>query len=93
MKTKTNNNFDSRLKDLMGTTDFEKAIKDTEFKKMTKEELQIKIKELQIKLANYEEALFHVKVLMPETYNDLKNSSFFLIVNNFGRSLTQKGKL
>ena len=31
MKTKTNNNFDSRLKDLMGATDFEKAIKDTEF--------------------------------------------------------------
>lgn len=31
MKTKTNNNFDSRLRDLMGTADFEKAIKDTEF--------------------------------------------------------------
>jgi hypothetical protein len=31
MKTKTNNNFDSRLKDIMGTADFEKAIKDTEF--------------------------------------------------------------
>ncbi len=31
MKTKTNNNFDSRLRDIMGATDFEKAIKDTEF--------------------------------------------------------------
>tara|TARA_R100000353_G_scaffold9959_1_gene11192 strand:+ start:3668 stop:4264 length:597 start_codon:yes stop_codon:yes gene_type:complete len=31
METKTNNNFDSRLRDLMGTADFEKAIKDTEF--------------------------------------------------------------
>ena len=31
MKTKTNNNFDSRLRDLMGSADFEKAIKDTEF--------------------------------------------------------------
>ena len=31
MKTKTNNNFDSRLKDIMGSADFEKAIKDTEF--------------------------------------------------------------
>ena len=31
MKTKTNNNFDSRLRDIMGTADFEKAIKDTEF--------------------------------------------------------------
>lgn len=31
MKTKTNNNFDSRLRDLMGTADFEQAIKDTEF--------------------------------------------------------------
>ena len=55
---------------------------------MTKKELEIKVKELEIKLANYEEALFHVKVLMPETYKELKNSSFFLIVNNFGRPLT-----
>ena len=31
MKTKTNNNFDSRLRDIMGTADFEQAIKDTEF--------------------------------------------------------------
>jgi hypothetical protein len=31
MKTKTNNNFDSRLKNIMGTADFEQAIKDTEF--------------------------------------------------------------
>ena len=31
MKTKTNNNFDSRLKQIMGSVDFEKAIKDTEF--------------------------------------------------------------
>ena len=31
MKTKTNNNFDSRLRDIMGSADFEKAIKDTEF--------------------------------------------------------------
>ena len=54
---------------------------------MTKKELQNKIKELETKLSNYKEALFHVKVLMPETYNDLKNSSFFLIVNNFGRPL------
>ena len=31
MKTKTNNNFDSRLRDLMGIIDFKKVIKDTEF--------------------------------------------------------------
>ncbi len=31
MKTKTNNNFDSRLRDIMGATDFEKATKDTKF--------------------------------------------------------------
>jgi hypothetical protein len=55
---------------------------------MTKKELEIKVKELEIKLANYEEALFFVKRLMPQTFNDLKNSSFFLIVNNFGRPLT-----
>jgi hypothetical protein len=45
-------------------------------------------KELEIKLANYEQALLHIKLLMPKTYNELKNSSFFLIVNNFGRPLT-----
>jgi|10_taG_2_1085330.scaffolds.fasta_scaffold195038_3 hypothetical protein len=44
--------------------------------------------ELKIKLANYEQALLHIKVLMPKTYNELKNSSFFLIANNFGRPLT-----